>query len=61
MPSLKDLDCSIELAADQKTLQEFGTTYADGLVETFVPVPCGESSFSIHLTSSKFIAPGIAM
>ncbi|KAH8732710.1 hypothetical protein GQ44DRAFT_765791 [Phaeosphaeriaceae sp. PMI808] len=61
MPKLKDLNCSIELSATQKPLQEFGTTYGDGFVETFVPVPSKPLSFSIHLTSNKFIAPGISM
>ena len=61
MPVLKDLKCSIELSESQRTLQEFGTTYGDGFVETFVPVPSKTQSFSIHLTSDKFIAPGISM
>jgi hypothetical protein len=61
MPTLKDLTCAIELSESQRTLQEFGTTYGDGYVETFVPVPSKPQSFSIHLTSDKFIAPGISM
>jgi hypothetical protein len=61
MPTLKDLTCAIELSESQRTLQEFGTTYGDGLVETFVPVPSKSQSFSVHLTSDKFIAPGISM
>jgi hypothetical protein len=61
MPKLKDLNCSIELSESQRKLQEFGTTYSDGFVETFVPVPRDAQSFSIHLTSDKFIAPGISM
>jgi len=61
MPSLKDLKCSIELSDSQQILQEFGTTYGDGLVETFVPVPSKPQPFSVHLTSERFIASGIAM
>jgi hypothetical protein len=61
MPTLKDINCSIELPDSQRTLQEFGTTYGDGCVETFVSVPSKPQSFSIHLTSEKFIAPGISM
>ncbi|KAL5121340.1 hypothetical protein ACEQ8H_000808 [Pleosporales sp. CAS-2024a] len=61
MPTLKDLKCTIELSEGQRALQEFGTTYHDGSVETYVPVPSKPQSFSIHLTSEKFIAPGIAM
>ncbi|EUC50961.1 hypothetical protein COCMIDRAFT_506 [Bipolaris oryzae ATCC 44560] len=61
MPSLKDLNCSIELSQPQHALPEYGTTYGDGFVETFVPVPHQPQSFSIHLTSNTFIAPGIAI
>lgn len=61
MPTLKDLSCSIEVADNRHTLQEFGTTYSDGCVETFVAVPSKPESFSIHLTSDRFIAPGISM
>ncbi|KAA8616838.1 hypothetical protein A1F94_007490 [Pyrenophora tritici-repentis] len=61
MPSLKDLSCAIELSEPQKALEEFGTIYGDGFVETFVPVPSKPQSFSVHLTSNKFIAPGVAI
>ncbi|KAI4946698.1 hypothetical protein J4E91_006869 [Alternaria rosae] len=61
MPSLKDLNCAIELSGSQQALREFGTIYGDGFVETFIPVPSKPQSFSIHLTSNKFIAPGVAI
>ena len=61
MPLLKDLICSIELSERQQTLQEFGTVYSDGVVETFVPVPTRPQAFSVHLTSTKFIAPGLSI
>ncbi|KAF7671343.1 hypothetical protein GT037_010668 [Alternaria burnsii] len=61
MPSLKDLNCAIEVSESQQALQEFGTTYGDGCVETFIPVPSKPQTFSIHLTSNKFIAPGVAI
>ncbi|KAI4661686.1 uncharacterized protein J4E78_004475 [Alternaria triticimaculans] len=61
MPSLKDLNCAIELSGSQQALREFGTIYGDGFVETFVSVPSKPQSFSIHLTSNKFIAPGVAI
>jgi hypothetical protein len=61
MPTLKDLNCSIELSAGQRALQEFGTFYGDGCVETFVLVPSKPQAFSVHVTSDKFIAPGISM
>ncbi|EFQ93478.1 hypothetical protein PTT_09122 [Pyrenophora teres f. teres 0-1] len=61
MPSLKDLNCAIELSDTQNALEEFGTIYGDGFVETFVPVPSKPQPFSVHLTSNKFIAPGVAI
>jgi hypothetical protein len=61
MPSLKDLHCFIELPNGKNQLREFGTTYGDGCVETFVAVPERPQPFSIRLSSSKFIAPGLAM
>ncbi|KAJ4325172.1 hypothetical protein N0V94_000886 [Neodidymelliopsis sp. IMI 364377] len=61
MPSLKDLTCSIELSDNQEPLQELETVYGDALVETFVSVPKKQQTFTIHLSSNNFIAPGIAM
>ena len=61
MPVLKDLSCSIELSEDQEPLQELGTTYGDACVDTFIPVPKKQQTFTVHLSSRNFIAPGIAM
>jgi hypothetical protein len=61
MPSLKELNCSIELSDDQEPLQELGTVYGDAFVETFIPVPKKQRTFTVHLSSRDFIAPGIAM
>lgn len=61
MPLLKDLNCSIELSEDSEPLQELGTMYGDGFVETFVPVPKKQQRFTVHLSGRNFIAPGIAM
>jgi hypothetical protein len=62
MPSLKDLTCSIELSDGHKPLEELGAIYSDGSVSTFVPVPKDKAqAFTVHLTSSKFIAPGLAL
>ncbi|KAL5379766.1 hypothetical protein DPSP01_008237 [Paraphaeosphaeria sporulosa] len=61
MPTLKDLHCFIELSNGKIQLREFGTTYGDGRVETFVAVPEKPQSFAIRLSSSRFIAPGLAM
>lgn len=61
MPLLRDLNCSIELSDEQEPLQELGTVYKDSLVETYVPVPRKQQTFTVHLSSRNFIAPGIAM
>ncbi|KAJ4409048.1 hypothetical protein N0V91_002863 [Didymella pomorum] len=61
MPLLKDLNCSIELSDVSEPLQELGTVYGDGSVETFVPVPKKQQTFTVHLSGRNFIAPGIAM
>lgn len=61
MPSLKQLKCTIEKGADNTPLNEFGTKYHDGAVETFVRVPPKPTSFSVHLKSTGYIAPGLAM
>lgn len=61
MPTLKDLHCSIELSNSGQPLQEMGTVYGDACVETFISVPKERHKFTIHLSSTNFIAPGIAM
>ncbi|KAF2468118.1 uncharacterized protein BDR25DRAFT_232874 [Lindgomyces ingoldianus] len=61
MPLLKDLDCSIELGDSREKLQEYGTSYGDGFVESFIRVPSDPKTFAVRLTSSGFIAPGLAM
>ncbi|KAJ8105315.1 hypothetical protein OPT61_g10252 [Boeremia exigua] len=61
MPRLKDLNCSIELSTDNEPLPELGTVYGDAFVETFIPVPKKQQAFTVHLSSTNFIASGIAM
>lgn len=61
MPSLKQLQCNIEVGPKNIILTEYGTVYGDGFVETFVAVPTLSANFSIRLTSSDYIAPGLAM
>lgn len=61
MPSLKQLTCNIEKGTDNIPLTEYNTKYADGLVTSYVRVPSQSTTFSIHLTSSGYIAPGLAM
>jgi len=61
MPTLKQLTCTIEWSGSNLPLEEYGTTYADGYVETYIAVPESPTPFSVHLKSSGYIAPGLAM
>lgn len=61
MPTLKDLNCSIELGGSNKKLREYGASYADGVVEAFVAIPPTPKNFTVHLISTGYIAPGLAM
>lgn len=61
MPTFQQLACHIEQAGSNLKLREYGTTYGDGFVETFVAIPDEPRGFSIHLTSSAYIAPGLAI
>ncbi|KAL8842737.1 MAG: hypothetical protein Q9170_000393 [Blastenia crenularia] len=63
MPTLKQLTCNIEWSASRPSLplQEYGTVYSDGLVETYIAIPAVAIPFSIHLKSDGYIAPGLSM
>ncbi|KAL8712454.1 MAG: hypothetical protein Q9220_003302 [cf. Caloplaca sp. 1 TL-2023] len=63
MPTLKQLTCYVEWSASGSSLplQEYGTIYFDGLVETYVQVPPISTPFSIRLKSDGYIAPGLSM
>ena len=61
MPVLKQLTCQIKWTGSDVALHEYGTSYADGFVQTFVPIPSISTCFAIHLKSSGYIAPGLAM
>jgi len=61
MPSLKDIECSIELAGTYEKLHEYGVSYSDGVVEAYIPIPVMPKPFTVHLTSAGYVAPGLAM
>ncbi|KAI4199261.1 MAG: hypothetical protein LQ350_004721 [Teloschistes chrysophthalmus] len=63
MPTLKQLTCNVEWSASGSNLplQEYGTHYADGLVETYLAIPPVSTPFSIRLRSDGYIAPGVSM
>ncbi|KAL8722608.1 MAG: hypothetical protein Q9225_000914 [Loekoesia sp. 1 TL-2023] len=63
MPTLKQLTCNVEWSASGPSLplQEYGTAYSDGLVETYIAIPPVLTVFSIRLKSDGYIAPGLSM
>lgn len=63
MPTLKQLTCNVEWSASGPNLplQEYGTAYSDGFVETYIAIPPVSTPFSIRLKSDGYIAPGLSM
>ncbi|KAK5174103.1 uncharacterized protein LTR77_001183 [Saxophila tyrrhenica] len=61
MPTLNQLECSIELGPGNTKLKEYGTKYRNGHVETFIAVTDSDIPFTIHLKTKGYIAPGIAL
>ena len=61
MPTLKQLTCNVEWTSSGHPLPEYHTIYADGYVETFIPIPTTPTPFLVHLRSHGYIAPGLAM
>ncbi len=61
MPTLKQLTCTVEWAGSNVALKEYNTAYSDGFVQTYITIPPVSTTFSIHLRSSGYIAPGLAM
>ncbi|CAK3997896.1 Hypothetical predicted protein [Lecanosticta acicola] len=60
MPTLKQITASLELGSSGARLKEYGHRYTDGGVEAFVVVPETDMPFHVHITSSGYIAPGLA-
>ncbi|KAH0558851.1 hypothetical protein GP486_004515, partial [Trichoglossum hirsutum] len=61
MPKLKQLLCSVEHVDSNVPFHEYGTSYGDGFVQTHIVVPAAPVRFTLHLTSTGYIAPGMAM
>lgn len=61
MPTLKQLTCEIEWGNKKIPFPEYGTTYGDGVVETYIAIPDHAQPFAVHLTSNGYIAEGLAM
>ena len=60
MPTLRQIECSIELGASNTRLKEYGARYSDGHVEAFIAVPDTDTPFTIHIKTNGYIAPGIS-
>ena len=65
MPTLGDLNCSIELGRRNSLLREYGTLYGNKRVSCWICAPPPDINFSIHLASvgpnGFTAAPGLAM
>lgn len=61
MPTLRQLRCVIEWGNTETPFPEYGTTYGDGVVETYIAIPDHPQPFAIHLTSRNYIAEGLSM
>lgn len=58
---MKQISCSIELGPSNVKLPEYGTIVRDGYVETFVAVPDANIPFTLHIKTTGYIAPGLAI
>lgn len=61
MPTLKQVNCSLEIGQKNIQLKEYGARYNDGSVECFIAVPEAEMPFTIHMNTRGYIASGLAM
>ncbi|KAG8626804.1 hypothetical protein KVT40_005749 [Elsinoe batatas] len=60
MPQLNGIKCHLELTPSNDTLPESSVTYGDQRVACIVRVPDNDAPFSIHLTTTTFVASGLA-
>ena len=60
MPSLRNIVCEV-LWPEGTPFKEYGTTYGDGIVETFIAVPNKPQKFAIRVKSRGFIFEGLAV
>lgn len=65
MPTLGDLNCSVELGRRNNFIREYGVFYGNKTVSCYICAPPRDINFSIHLTSTGLngftAAPGLAM
>src|SRR6266536_1346213 len=61
MPTLNRINCTVEWDNTKVPFKEYGIKYGDGVVDCFIAIPEAPVGFAIHLQSSGYIAPGLAM
>jgi len=61
MPTLKQLTCHVEWPISKTPFREYGISYGDGVVESYIAIPPGSTPFAISLKSKGFISSGLAM
>jgi hypothetical protein len=61
MPDHGLLSCAIELGDSNLRLREYGTTYHDRTVETYVAIPSQPTPFGIRLNAYGYISPGLSI
>ena len=57
MPTVKGIQCSIELKGSSLCLREYETLWVEDAVECYVAIPNEPTDFTVHLTCSEYIAP----
>jgi hypothetical protein len=60
MPTLRRITCQV-LWPEGTAFKEVATTYGDGIVETFLPIPAKPQKFSIRVRSKGYICEGLAV
>ncbi|SMY20022.1 unnamed protein product [Zymoseptoria tritici ST99CH_1A5] len=60
MPTLKQITTSIELGSGDTRLKEYDHRFTDGAVECFILAPETDIPFHVRITTSGYIAPGLA-
>ncbi|PNS18519.1 Ataxin-2 [Sphaceloma murrayae] len=60
MPELNGMKCTIDMGQNNESLQEYSTTYGNQKVDCLICVPYNDQHFSVHLTTTAFVASGLA-
>jgi hypothetical protein len=61
MPTLRNITCRI-LWPEGTQFKEVATTYGDGIVETYIPIPSDRpQKFYIHVQSRGYVYEGLAV